>query len=52
MPGTPALLPGSVFWMNSRKLARLLESGLAAMATFGTVGNAIASSLFLAKVSR
>ena len=52
MPGTPALLPGSVFWMNSRKFARLLESGFDAIATFGVVGNAMASSLFLAKVSR
>ena len=41
-PGMPALLPGSVFWMNSPKLARLDESGFEAIATFGTVGKSSA----------
>ena len=50
MPGMPALLPGSVFWMNSPKFSRLLDSGLDAIATLGVVGKATASSLLLANV--
>ncbi|MGY4284598.1 hypothetical protein ACVWXO_003818 [Bradyrhizobium sp. LM2.7] len=45
IPGIPALLPGSVFWMNRPKFSRLLESGLEAIATRGVVGKAMASSL-------
>jgi hypothetical protein len=33
--------------MNNVKLARLLDSGFAGIATFGTVENAIASRRFL-----
>ena len=50
-PGMPALLPGSVFWIKRPKFSMLLDSGVAASATRGTVGKTSASSRCFLKVS-